>query len=118
MKKLALAGLAVVLLSFGAAKAEETETLFKFYCAQCHGFDGLGDGPNVSADFPVTPRNFNKADEMGKLTDADIINVIKDGGPSVSKSPMMPPWGKTLTDEEIAGLVKKLRGLCKCKGPG
>ncbi|HEB79460.1 MAG TPA: cytochrome c [Rhodospirillales bacterium] len=117
MKKLILASFAAVVLSFGAAKAEETETLYKFYCAQCHGFDGNGDGPNVSQDFPVTPRNFNKGDVMGKLSDADLVNVIKEGGPSVSKSPMMPPWGKTLTDAEIAGLVKKLRVLCKCKGP-
>ncbi|OHC75629.1 MAG: hypothetical protein A3G18_00250 [Rhodospirillales bacterium RIFCSPLOWO2_12_FULL_58_28] len=108
---------AVVLLSAGAAKAADTETIFKFYCVQCHGAAGNGDGPNVSPDFPVTPRNFNKADEMGKLTDLDIKNVIKEGGPSVSKSPMMPPWGKTLTDGEIDGLIVKLRAFCKCTGP-
>ena len=53
---------------------------------------------------------------MNKLTDADIKNMILDGGPSASKSPMMPPWSKTLTEEEVDGLVKKLRTLCNCKG--
>ena len=98
------------------AKAAGAEETFKFYCAQCHGLTGKGDGPNVTKDFPVSPRNFTEAKEMDKLTDADLKNVILDGGPSVSKSPMMPPWSKTLTVEQVDGLVKHLRGICKCKG--
>ena len=111
----ALLGLAIQFASAPAAAAE-TEKVFKFYCAQCHGPTGKGDGPNVTKDFPVSPRNFTNAKEMDKLSDADLKNVIMDGGPSVSKSPMMPPWGKTLTVEQVDGLVKHLRGLCKCKG--
>lgn len=118
MTKYALAFVFTAVLLAGApAQAEDTETVYKFYCAQCHGVDGNGDGPNVSKDFPVTPRNFNKADEMGKLSDADLKNVIMDGGPAVSKSPMMPPWSKTITEADVDGLIKKLRALCKCTGP-
>lgn len=98
------------------AQAEDTEKVFQFYCAQCHGANGDGKGINVTKDFPVTPRAFNNADEMSKLSDADLRNVIREGGPIASKSEMMPPWGKTLTDDEIEGLVKKLRGLCQCQG--
>jgi hypothetical protein len=29
---------------------------------------------------------------------------------------MMPPWGKTLTKDEVDALIKHLRVLCKCKG--
>jgi cytochrome c oxidase cbb3-type subunit 3 len=119
MKKLmtitALAALASH-LAMAPATAEETEKVFKFYCAQCHGLGGKGDGPNVTKDFPVSPRNFTSAEEMNKLSDADMKNVIMDGGPSMSKSPMMPPWGKTLTSEQVDGLIKHLRVLCKCKG--
>ncbi|MCP5038666.1 MAG: c-type cytochrome [Rhodobacteraceae bacterium] len=97
--------------------ASETEVVYKFYCAQCHGLTGDGDGPNVTEDFPVTPRKFADATEMAKLTDADIRNVIMDGGPAVSKSPMMPPWGKTLTEDEVTGLIGYLRVLCACEGP-
>ncbi len=53
---------------------------------------------------------------MNKLTDADIKNVILKGGPVASKSEMMPPWGKTLSTEEVDALVIYLRELCKCKG--
>jgi len=29
---------------------------------------------------------------------------------------MMPPWGKTLNDEEVDALVQHLRKLCSCTG--
>ncbi len=114
--------LAAALLIFGLSSSQAqavdagTKEVYDFYCAQCHGMEGAGDGPNVTDDFPVNPRNFTKKDEMNKLTDADIKNVILKGGPVVSKSPMMPPWGKTLSAEEIDSLVVYLREICQCKG--
>ena len=118
LKITALTAALLVALALTAppASAADTEQVFKFYCAQCHGLKGDGDGPNVTKDFPVTPRTFTSAKEMDKLTDADVKNVIMDGGPSASKSPMMPPWGKTLTEAQVDGLVKYLRKLCACKG--
>ncbi len=104
------------LLAASSASAADAETLFTFYCAQCHGLGGKGDGPNVSPEFPVSPRNFTSAEEMNKLTDADLKNVILDGGPAVSKSAMMPPWSKTLTEADVDVLIKHLRELCKCVG--
>ena len=100
----------------GSALAADAEQVFRFYCAQCHGLGGKGDGPNVGKDFPVSPRNFTSDEEMDKLSDADVRNVIMDGGPAASKSPMMPPWSKTLTDADVDALIEHLRELCKCKG--
>lgn len=107
---------AFALFGAEASSAAEVEQVFKFYCAQCHGLDGNGKGPNVTKDFPVSPRNFTSAAEMNKLTDADLRNVILDGGPSLSKSPMMPPWSKTLSGEDVDALIKHLRKLCQCEG--
>ncbi len=119
MKKIttiaALAGLSFNLLG-APVMASEPQAVYEFYCAQCHGLTGKGDGPNVTKDFPVSPRNFVDAAEMNKLSNADIKNVVLDGGPSAGKSPMMPPWGKTLTEEEVDGLVEYLRVLCACEG--
>ena len=112
----AAAALALAAMAAGPATAVEVEKVFKFYCAQCHGLGGKGDGPNVTKDFPVSPRNFTNAKEMNKLTDADIKNVILDGGPAASKSPMMPPWSKTLSEAEVDALIQHLRKLCACKG--
>jgi len=108
--------IAAGLFAGAQAHAADGGELYKFYCAQCHGLEGKGNGPNVVENFPVDPRNFTKADEMNKLSDADIKNVIRDGGPSADKSPMMPPWSKTLSEADINELVKHLRKLCKCKG--
>ncbi|MFQ5954070.1 MAG: c-type cytochrome [Kiloniellales bacterium] len=114
--KLAAVVLGLGLFDGSPALAADAEQVFKFYCAQCHGLEGKGDGPNVSQDFPVSPRNFTNAAEMNKLSDADIKNVILDGGPAASKSPMMPPWSKTLAEAEVDGLIQHLRKLCKCEG--
>ncbi len=111
----AVALLASQFVGAAPAAASDPEVVFKFYCAQCHGLTGKGDGPNVTKDFPVSPRNFVDAAEMSKLSDADLLNVILDGGPSVSKSAMMPPWGKTISEDEAKGLVGYLRELCACQ---
>ncbi len=119
MKKLLIIAASLAFASqmaVATASASETEKVYKFYCAQCHGLTGKGDGPNVTKDFPVSPRNFTAAKEMNKLSDADMKNVIMDGGPSASKSPMMPPWNKTLTADQVDGLIKHIRVLCQCKG--
>ncbi len=111
-----LALAAIALPSVEKAEAASGKQVYDFYCAQCHGMTGTGDGPNVTKDMPVTPRNFTNAAEMNKLSDKDLRNVIMDGGPALSKSAIMPPWSKTLTEGEVGGLVKYIRKLCKCKG--
>ena len=113
-------GLIVVTLGLGtlaaAASAADGEQVFLFYCAQCHGTGRKGDGPNVTKFLPVSPRDFTDAVEMNKLTDAHMAQVIRDGGPAISKSAMMPGWVDTLNDEEIAVLVTHIRKLCDCPG--
>lgn len=89
---------------------------YLFYCSQCHGLEGKGDGPNATPEMPVSPRDHTSATEMSKLTDEDIINVIREGGSATSKSTLMPPFGETLTDKEITALKDYLRKLCKCRG--
>ena len=96
------------------AFAASAEANYKFYCSQCHGLEGKGDGPNATKSQPVSPRNHTNTAEMKKLTDQDIVNVIKGGGAATGKSTMMPPFGKTLTDTEVAALKDYLRKLCKC----
>lgn len=106
--------LGLVLGAAGSAQAAvDSKQVYDFYCAQCHGVNGDGKGINVTKDFATDPRNFTVGAEMSKRTDADIIGVIKDGGPSISKSPLMPPWGSTLTKEEVDGLLAYIRKFAK-----
>ena len=96
--------------------AVTAEDNYKWYCSQCHGLTGTGDGVNVTKDMAVTPRNHASKEDMSKLSDADLTNAITDGGPANSKSPLMPPFGKTLTADEIKDMVSYLRKLCNCTG--
>jgi len=108
--------LVLALSAAGSAHAADSKQVYDFYCAQCHGIDGKGRGINVTKDFATDPRNLTDSKEMEKRTDEDLRGVIKDGGPSISKSALMPPWGSTLTPEEVEGLVVYIRKLCDCKG--
>ena len=111
--------LAMVLsLGNGLSYAASAKDNYDFYCVQCHGAKGAGDGINVTKDMSVTPRNHADPKEMAKLTDKDMFNAIKEGGVANSKSPLMPPFGATITDKETEDLVKYLRQLCKCKHGG
>lgn len=98
------------------ARAETAEANYRFYCAQCHGLEGRGDGPNATRSQPVSPRDHTSASEMRKLTDDDILNAITGGGPATSKSTLMPAFGDTLSKDEIYALKDYLRKLCNCTG--
>ncbi len=95
--------------------AEPGADLYKTYCWQCHGSHGNGKGINAGDNMSVGPRNHTDAEYMSGRTDAELFKAIKDGGPAVNKSVLMPPWGGVLTDDEIHALVRHLRVLCKCK---
>ena len=99
------------------ARAEAPEALYRLYCVQCHGTRGNGEGINQThGGLSVSPRDHTASAEMSKLSDADLRLVISKGGDAVQKSELMPPFGATLTKEEIEALVRHLRVLCKCKG--
>lgn len=105
----------ILVVLTGAALAATAPENYRFYCAQCHGEKGRGDGPNAIESMPVSPRDHTNSKDMSKLTDEDIMNAIADGGVSVSKSSLMPPFGKTLSDKEIRDLSGYLRKLCNCR---
>lgn len=107
--------LGLALGAAGSAQAADAKEVFDFYCAQCHGEKGDGKGINVTKDFATDPRNFTATADMEKRSDDDIKTVIKDGGPAISKSPLMPPWGATLSAAEVDGLLAHIRKLCNCK---
>jgi len=98
-------------LSTFGADAEEGKKLYGQFCASCHGQSGKGDGPAAAALNPK-PRDHTDKAYMSKLTDDDMLNVIKNGGASVGKSPLMPPWGASLKDEQIRDIIAYVRTLC------
>jgi cytochrome c oxidase cbb3-type subunit III len=112
--RILLALLPLLMVSLPAMAKETAADNYKTYCVQCHGMDGNGNGVNVR-DMSVQPRDHTDAKSMSGRSDDTIFKVIKEGGPSIEKSILMPPWGDTLSDEEIHDMVQHLRTLCKCK---
>jgi len=101
------------LVTSGSAQATDVKQLFGFYCVQCHGATGKGNGVNATKEIATTPRDFTNKVDMAKRTDDDIRTVIKGGGPSISKSALMPPWGKTISDADVELLVAYIRKFAK-----
>jgi len=113
MLLMTVAWFGLVLFAGGSAQAEEAKVLFNFYCAQCHGVEGNAKGPNATKDIATTPRDFTDKVEMAKRTDDDIKTVIKGGGPAISKSALMPPWGKTISEADVEKLLVYVRHFAK-----
>lgn len=104
----------LVAISAQAQAGETASNNYKTYCIQCHGMQGNGTGLNVR-DMSVQPRDHTDFKSMSARSDQDLFKVIKEGGVSINKSNLMPPWDGVLSDEEIRDMVQHLRALCKCK---
>lgn len=90
------------------------------YCCVCHGVDGDGKGfnaYNLKNSFGVQPADFTDSTFMAALTMETIIDVIAKGGKRVNKSQYMPPWGETLTREEIENVVAYISVFSRIKAP-
>jgi mono/diheme cytochrome c family protein len=92
---------------FANANIDRGKTLYKEYCAQCHGFTGKGDGPAASGLEPKPAIHANIPFE--KLPMEYLYNVINHGGPAVGKSPNMPYWGLTIGQQGVADVIAYLK---------
>ena len=79
-------------------------------CVPCHGPAGDGNGPAAAALNPK-PRNFTIGTYMNARTDAQLINVIKNGSAAEKFSPQMIGYGSMLNDQEIKDIVAHIRSL-------
>jgi mono/diheme cytochrome c family protein len=93
------------------AKTRET---YQWYCTQCHGLKGKGDGVNARL-LTVPPRDHTKADYLETRTDKQLFDAITLGGLAVGRAPCMPSWGNTLDEKMIHSLVGYIRELCECE---
>jgi mono/diheme cytochrome c family protein len=102
-----------------AAGAAAGKAKYDMFCASCHGPAGKGDGP-VGATLNPKPRDFSVGDfkfdtdgDGKRGTDADLKNVVKNGGGAYGGSAMMAPWGATLSAADLDNVVAFVRSLKK-----
>ncbi len=86
--------------------------LFLHYCATCHGDEARGDGQNASNLNPAPP------DLTSSAITADtalLRKVIAEGSAAVGRSALSPPWGRSLSRQEIDYLVAYSQSLRRQK---
>jgi len=84
--------------------------VYQYYCQTCHGETGAGDGFNAF-NLDPRPRDLSDPEFQKKKTDADLRDAIRRGGAGVGLSPLMPPWGHTLSERQIDDVILHLRTL-------
>jgi mono/diheme cytochrome c family protein len=89
------------------------DAIFQMRCSQCHGPEGNGQGPAAAA-LQTKPRNFHDTAWQASVTDDHIEKIIREGGPSVGKSPLMPPNPDLVSKPDVVSALRaKVRAFGK-----
>ncbi len=86
------------------------QATYRHYCQTCHGETGAGDGFNAF-NLDPHPRDLSDPAFQKAKSDADLTDAVRRGGAGVGLSALMPPWGHTLSERQIADVVAYLRTL-------
>ena len=95
--------------AMGAGNGEAGGKLYQARCAVCHGPDGKAATPTAQALTPK-PRDHTDGAYMNPLSNEHLAKVIKNGGPAVGKSQIMPAHAD-LNDQQIEDIMAFVRTL-------
>jgi cytochrome c553 len=79
------------------------------YCARCHNQDSTPERVSNYDNLAVKPHPFTDGETYNKISDADLLAIISHGGPALNKSPLMPPYGYTLSKSQVQSLMAYIR---------
>jgi len=100
---------AALVLSAGAARAEDAAKIYAAKCAACHAKDGKGN-PAMAKVFKVEPAVLDLTGESTqKHTDEELVKITADG---LNK---MPAYKTKLSEDEIKAQVAHIRSLAAKK---
>lgn len=95
----------------GLSRSEtEGKRVFVHYCATCHGDAGHGDGQNA---YNLDPKPPDLGESLRQHEPSYWRAIIEGGTASVGRSPLCPPWGRTLAGSSVDDLVAYLNFLAK-----
>ena len=86
--------------------------IFYAQCVWCHA-DATPAGPSNRSNVTPTPPLMNDGAALNKESEATLRDAIALGGSALGKSAMMPPYGRTLSDEEITDLIAYIRAIAQ-----
>ncbi len=90
----------------------ETQGKLIFYqqCVWCHA-DTTPAGPSNRSNVTPTPPLMNDGAVLNRESDASLQSIIALGGSAVGKSAMMPPYGRSLSQDQINSLIAYIRAI-------
>lgn len=78
--------------------------VFYAQCVWCHA-DATPAGPSNRSNLTPVPPLLNDGSVLNAESNEYMQNIITLGGSAMGKSPMMPPYGRVLTAEEIRSVI-------------
>jgi mono/diheme cytochrome c family protein len=79
------------------------------YCSRCHNPESTPERVSNYDNLEVKPHPFTEGDTLNKMSEADLVSIISHGGPALNKSPLMPPYGYTLSKADVQALIAYIR---------
>ena len=99
----------VIPLSYDQAQGKR---IFYTQCVWCHA-DSTPAGPSNRSNLNPMPSLMNDGTILNRESDDYLESIIALGGSAMSKSAMMPPYGQTLTQQEIQQVVAYTRAIAQ-----
>ena len=99
------------LINLGYQEAQGKRVFYQ-YCVWCHA-DATPAGPSNRSNVTPMPPLMNDGEKLNSESDEYMQNIITLGGSALGKSAMMPPYGKTLSSEEIKAVITFTRAIAQ-----
>ena len=86
--------------------------LFYVYCVWCHA-DSTPAGPSNRPNLNPAPHLINDGATLNPMSDGYLDNIITLGGSALGKSAAMPPYGETLSQDEVRAIIAYMRAIAQ-----
>ena len=83
----------------------------ELHCVRCHDPESTAERVSNRDNLEPPPHAFTEGAILNVMSDVNLLAIIGHGGPALSKSPEMPPYGNTLTKAEIEALAAYIRAV-------
>jgi cytochrome c oxidase cbb3-type subunit III len=87
---------------------DQGKRIYYQQCVWCHS-DSTPAGPSNRSNVSPDPPLMNDGSILNAQSDASLKKIISQGGSAAGKSSMMPPYGSTLSEEEINEVIAYIR---------
>jgi mono/diheme cytochrome c family protein len=86
--------------------------IFYQECVWCHA-DATPAGPSNRSNLTPVPPLANDGSVLNGESDEFMRNIVTLGGSAIGKSAMMPPYGQTLSPEDVRAVIAFIRVIAQ-----